>query len=100
MLYLIVVSMLGIQLIREEKHLFSGRMLQSLMQGGHPVKAMFASARNMIAGVLLIIPGVMTDVIAAVLLMIPINNASKSSAYRTEKAANDDVIEGEFHRED
>ena len=100
LLYLVVVAMLGMQLIREEKALFSGRMMQTLTQGGHPIKAMFGSARNMIAGVLLIIPGVITDVIAAILLMIPINDASKASAYRTEKAANDDVIEGEFHRED
>lgn len=100
-LYLVVVAALGLQLIRDEKLLFSGRMMQSLTQGGNPMKAMFGSARNIFAGVLLIIPGVMTDVIAAVLLLIPISNkAQKTPSYQSEKAANDDVIEGEFHRED
>ena len=100
-LYLLVIAVLGLQLIRDEKMLFSGRMMQSLMQSGNPVKAIFGSARNIIAGVLLIIPGIMTDVIAAVLLLLPINNKAKSpSAYQSEKAANDDVIEGEFRRED
>jgi len=100
-LYLVVVAALGLQLIRDEKLLFSGRMMQSLTQGGNPMKAMFGSARNIFAGVLLIIPGVMTDVIAAVLLLIPISNkAQKPQSYQSEKAANDDVIEGEFHRED
>jgi UPF0716 protein FxsA len=101
-LYLVVVALLGLQLIRDEKLLFSGRMMQGLMQGGNPMKAMFGSARNIFAGVLLIIPGVMTDVIAAVLLLIPIHNNKVQGppTYQPEKAANDDVIEGEFHRED
>jgi UPF0716 protein FxsA len=101
-LYLVVVALLGLQLIRDEKLLFSGRMMQGLMQGGNPIKAMFGSARNIFAGVLLIIPGVMTDVIAAVLLLIPIHNnkVQEPPTYQSEKAANDDVIEGEFHRED
>ena len=99
-LYLVVVAILGLQLIRDEKLLFSGRMMQSLTQGGNPMKAMFGSARNIFAGVLLIIPGLMTDVLAAVLLLIPVNNKVQPPAYQSEKAANDDVIEGEFHRED
>ena len=104
-LYLIAIAFLGLQLIRDEKILFSGRMMQSLMQGGNPMKAMFGSARNIFAGILLIIPGVMTDLIAAGLLLIPINNAEPKVSqnhphYQSEKAANDDAIEGEFHRED
>ncbi|MGZ8983437.1 MAG: FxsA family protein [Methylotenera sp.] len=100
-LYLVVVAMLGLQLIRDEKLLFSGRMMQSLSQGGSPIKAMFGGARNIIAGILLIIPGVMTDIIAAILLLIPINHdRQKGTPAQNEKAANDDVIEGEFHRED
>ena len=101
LLYLVVVALLGLQLIRDEKLLFSGRMIQSLMQGGNPVKAIFGSARNIIAGVLLIIPGVITDIIAVILLLIPVNkDGQNASMYQTPKAANDDVIEGEFHRED
>jgi UPF0716 protein FxsA len=99
-LYLVVMFLLGLQLIRDEKILFSGRILQVINQGGNPMKAMFGSARNIIAGILLIIPGVLTDLIAVVLLLIPVNkNDIKSSAFN-QKAANDDVIEGEFHRED
>lgn len=101
LLYLAVVALLGLQLIRDEKLLFFGRMIQSLMQGGNPVKAIFGSARNIIAGVLLIIPGVITDIIAVVLLLIPVNkDGQNASEYQIPKAANDDVIEGEFRRED
>lgn len=100
-LYLVGIAVLGLQLIRDEKQQFSGRMMQNLTQGGSPIKAMFGSARNIVAGVLLIIPGVITDIIAVILLLIPIKSGVQSSpAYKAQKAANDDVIEGEFHRED
>lgn len=101
LLYLIAAGLLGLQLIRDEKLLLSGRIMQSLRAGGNPIKAMFGSARNIIAGVLLILPGVITDIIAVILLLIPVSNKrEQASSFQTEKAANDDVIEGEFRRED
>lgn len=104
-LYLVVIAVLGLRLLRDEKLLFSGRMMQSLAQGANPVKAIFGSARNIIAAILLIIPGVMTDIIAFVLLLIPTQqqvppNNQPGSETHNNRAANDDVIEGEFHRED
>lgn len=97
--YLVVIAFLGLQLIRGEKLLMSAKMMQGLSQGGSPIKIILGSARNMVAGVLLIIPGIMTDIIAAILLLIPISkpnlNADGNQRYHTE-AANDDIIEGEF----
>ena len=98
--YLVVIAYLGLRLIREEKGLFSNRMMQGLMQGAHPLKTLFGSARNLIAGVLLMIPGVITDVIAVILLLIPVNQGAKNGQYHQQQSANDDVIEGEFRRED
>ncbi len=103
LVYLVAVGLLGLQLIRGEKLLMSAKMMQSMSAaGGNPIKTMLGSARNMVAGVLLIIPGVITDIIAVILLLIPISkpnlntatNAQQQSNY--EKAANDDVIEGEY----
>ena len=96
--YLVVIGFLGLQLIRGEKLLLSAKMMQSLSSGGNPIKTLLGSARNMVAGVLLMIPGVMTDIIAVILLLLPISKQKLSSATNTqyEKAANDDVIEGEF----
>jgi UPF0716 protein FxsA len=99
-LYLLVITLLGLRLIRDEKQSFSGRMMQHLSAGGNPIKALFGSARNIMAGVLLIIPGIMTDVLAAILLLIPVNATAQSRPNQQASAANDDVIEGEFHRED
>ena len=86
-LYLLLVAVLGIKLIRDEKSLFSLRMMQTLSQGANPFKAIFGSARNIIAGILLVIPGIMTDIIAAVLLLIPISSdAQQKEAYQTKPA--------------
>ncbi len=114
--YLVVVGYLGLQLIRDEKQLISGKMMQNLRASGNPMKAILGSARNMFAGFLLLVPGVITDVIAVILLLIPIQQAkvdTDASAGETDQpeyeadfgtrfgkersnAANDDVIEGEY----
>jgi UPF0716 protein FxsA len=101
LLYLVVVTILGLRLIRDEKQMLSARVMQGLMGGQHPVKAIFGSARNIIAGILLVIPGIITDIIAAILLLIPAQHAGAAPHQATARpAANDDVIEGEFRRED
>ena len=101
--YLVAVAMLGWRLLQEEKLLVHGRMAQTLMQGGTPAKAMFTSAKNIIAGILLIIPGILSDVLAIILLLMPSTKpvfAGSQAHSKNTKAANDDIIEGEFRRED
>lgn len=125
--YLVVVGILGLQLIKGEKLLLSAKMMQSVASGGNPIKTILGSARNMVAGVLLVIPGVISDVIAVIILLIPLENF-RSTSFKSKsqqrnatnnttnhqqtdqtifnqpgfkqksktKAANDDVIEGEF----
>lgn len=100
LVYLVVIGYLGLQLVRGEKLMMSAKMMQSLAAGGNPVKTLLGSARNMVAGVLLMIPGVITDLIAVILLLIPFGKptlgTSSNQPYQRTKAANDDVIEGEF----
>lgn len=104
LVYVVIVAVLGWRLIMDERQMLAGRMMQTLSLGGTPAKAMFMSIKNLIAGVLLIIPGVITDALAAVLLLLPAAEpATRGGANRTYQrsgAANDDVIEGEFRRED
>ena len=110
--YLVVVGFLGLQLIRDEKQLISAKMMQNLRTSASPMKAVLGSARNIFAGILLLIPGVITDIIAVVLLLIPMQQASVNTdgnvdgAYGSDfethfgrehtNTANDDVIEGEY----
>jgi UPF0716 protein FxsA len=97
--YLILMTVLGLRLIREEKQLFAGRLMQTLAQSATPGSALFGSVKNLIAGILLVIPGVMTDMIAVILLLIPSPPSPSAAAFK-QGAANDDVIEGEFTRDD
>jgi UPF0716 protein FxsA len=100
-----------LQLIKGEKQMMSAKIMQSIQAGGNPFKAAIGAARNLFAGVLLVIPGVITDVIAAILLLIPIQQPkidANTDSYQTygsgfegsrrdadSQPANDDIIEGE-----
>jgi UPF0716 protein FxsA len=97
--YLASVTFLGLRLIKQEKQLFAGRMMQTLAQSASPGSALFGSVKNLIAGILLVIPGVVTDGIAVILLLIPSATSASQAAFK-QGAANDDVIEGEYRRED
>lgn len=105
-LYLLLMAILGWRLILDEKLLMLGRMMQSLAEGGTPMRAIFGSAKNLLAGILLLLPGVISDAIAVILLLLPTPKAAHvprgtpDPGYRAGEAANDDVIEGEFRRED
>ncbi len=114
--YLVVITYLGLQLIKGEKQMISAKMMQSMQAGGSPFKAIMGSARNLVAGILLVIPGIITDMIAVILLLIPIQQVkvdASSGSYQTgsgtdgtgfegsyrkanTRPANDDIIEGEY----
>jgi UPF0716 protein FxsA len=74
--------------------------LASAASGGNPqmlggsLLGLLASARSFFAGLLLIFPGVITDLLALVVLLLP---ARMAGARIMPKAANDDVIDAEFH---
>lgn len=95
-LYMILVTYFGWRLIKEEKQLVFSKLMGAMGRGGNPIKAMLGSARNLFAGILFIVPGVMTDFFAVILLLIPIKDSSPQNINPTEE----DVIEGEYRRDD
>jgi UPF0716 protein FxsA len=95
-LYMVLVTYLGWRLIKEEKQLVFTKLMGAMGQGGNPIKAMIGSARNLFAGILFIIPGVITDFFAVILLLIPIKDSSSQNIHSSEE----DVIEGEYRRDD
>lgn len=94
---LLVSAFAGAMLIAEERLAFMGRMIMTVQSGGSPIRALFESGRTMIAGGLLIFPGVISDVLAILLLLIPARLFGRSTPVNKPV---DDVIEGEFRRED
>jgi UPF0716 protein FxsA len=94
--WLVAAFVGGLALIRFERIAFAPRMIISMQQGETPFRALFTSTRLFIAGGLLIFPGLISDVMALVLLLFP-GTWRRPPMART--AANDEVIEGEFRRE-
>lgn len=94
--WLIASALFGFVLIREEKLAFFGRLVVGMQSGQHPFAAIFDSGKTLIAGVLLIFPGVISDVIALILLLIP----SRKPKIPVNPTQETDVIEGSYRREE
>ncbi|MFP5403200.1 MAG: FxsA family protein [Gammaproteobacteria bacterium] len=92
LLWLVGAAVAGVLLIRFERLAWGARLLFSLQSGTHPLAALFASGRVLLAGGLLVFPGFLSDALALGLLLMP-------GTWRRPRAANDDILEGEFRRE-
>lgn len=87
----------GIALISVERAAWSARLLFSLRAGTNPLASLFASGRILLAGGLFVFPGFISDALALVLLLIPGTWTRRPPG--PMRAANDDVLEGQFKRE-
>lgn len=89
--WLIFGLLAGRLLIKGESMAMVGRLAATMQSGQSPFAALWRSGRTMLAGVLLIFPGVISDVIALLLLLWP------NSAVRPFKSnvPDDNVVEGE-----
>lgn len=96
LLWLILAAFAGWTLIQEEKLAVFGRLFSSLQSGQPLGYAMLDSVRTLFAGVLLIFPGVVSDVMALVLLLLPRPKAGRNKNQPAEEI----VIEGEWQREE
>jgi UPF0716 protein FxsA len=74
-----------------------------MSQGGNLISGILGSAKNLLAGALFLFPGVITDLIGIVLLLIPVQASLNQNANPFQQDVhkkNDDIIEGEYRRED
>jgi UPF0716 protein FxsA len=96
--WLMLSAVAGWALIQEERLAMFGRLFSSL-QSGQPLGfAMLDSLRTLFAGVLLIFPGVISDGLAVILLLLPNFGTPRQPA---RDAGQDEVIiEGEWQREE
>ncbi|MCX7627409.1 MAG: FxsA family protein [Methylophilaceae bacterium] len=91
--YLLFAAIAGWLMIAEERLAIFGRLFHIVQSGHHPALALLTSAKKMVAGLLLIFPGVISDLLAVLLLLIPL----PVSRQRRQDAG---WIEGEWRRED
>ena len=92
--WLVFAAVCGVFLLRVEKLVWALRIAASLREQRSPLGALLTSARSVVAGLLLIFPGVISDVCALLLLIWPLPKGRP-----LDGSGGPDVIEGEYRRE-
>ena len=94
--YIVVMAILGWQLIQDEKMMVITKLVAMMSQGGNLISGILGSAKNLLAGALFLFPGVITDLIGIVLLLIPVQASLNQNANPFQQDVhkkNDDIIE-------
>ncbi len=105
--WVIFAAIAGIVLIKQARFSLISRLGQALAHGQFSLAALIDSFRTVIAGLLLVFPGVLSDVLALTILLIPIRepavaraaNGPRQGRHTGPPVNPDGVIEGEFRRE-
>ena len=94
--WVVLAACAGIALIKEARFAMLARLAAGLAQGRFSIAAFTDSARTVVAGILLVFPGVVSDLIALTLLLWPGPRMVTESASRRRSGGT--LIEGEFRR--
>jgi UPF0716 protein FxsA len=93
--WLVFSACAGIALIKEARFALVARLAAGVAQGRFSITALTDSARTVLAGLFLIFPGVISDLIALMLLLLP---SSRAVNEVTRPPPQRPFIEGEFRR--
>ena len=93
--WVVLAACAGMALIKEARFAMIARLTAGLAQGQFSIAALTDSARTVLAGLLLIYPGVVSDLIAITLLLLPGPHLAGESLSRERGGT---LIEGEFRR--
>jgi UPF0716 protein FxsA len=93
---MVLAACAGAALIKEARFALLARLAAGVAQGRFSITALTDSARTVLAGLFLIFPGVISDVIALMLLLWPSPRVVSEAVRRP--AAHRGFIEGEFRR--
>jgi UPF0716 protein FxsA len=94
--WVVLAACAGMALIKEARIALVARLAAGFAQGRFAIAALTDSARTVLAGIFLIFPGVVSDLIALTLLLLPGPRVVVESGIR--RAAQGNLIEGEFRR--
>ena len=94
--WVVLAACAGMALIKEARFAMLARLAAGLAQGRFSITAFTDSARTVVAGILLVFPGVVSDLIALTLLLWPGPRMATESASRRRSGGT--LIEGEFRR--
>lgn len=102
LVWLVGSAIAGVLLLRKERSTFRAKTLAAL-RGDQPLlRGLVDSGRRILAALLLISPGVVSDLIALLLLLLPINLGAPLATQRAgfSRGFRRDSLEGDFRRLD
>ena len=91
----VLAACAGMALIKEARFALLARLAAALAEGQFSITALVESARTVVAGLLLIFPGVISDALALALLLLPIE---RPAVERAPIRSHGTIIDGEFRR--
>ncbi len=94
--WVVLSACAGMALIKEARFALVARLAAGVAEGQFSITALTHSARTVLAGLLLIFPGVVSDLIAITLLLLPGPRAAAEPVSR--RGSRGAIIEGEFRR--
>jgi UPF0716 protein FxsA len=93
--WMLLSACAGMALIKEARFAMLARLAAGLAHGEFPIVALTDSARTVLAGLLLIFPGVVSDFIAITLLLLP---RAEAVLHAKRPRPRLPVIDAEFRR--
>jgi len=96
--WLVFAAMAGVALLKEARFALVARLGAALAAGQFSIAAFVDSGRTVLAGLLLIFPGVISDFLALTLLLLP-RRVPEPVHARAHFRTHADVIDGQFRRE-
>jgi len=99
LVWLLVSASIGTLLLRHERGGFRARTLGAL-RGDQPLmRGLVDSGRKVLAGMLFILPGILSDLLAVALLLLPIN-LGRQLAAQAAGGGFGDSLDGDYRRID
>ncbi|HEY2865270.1 MAG TPA: FxsA family protein [Casimicrobiaceae bacterium] len=96
LLWLLISAAVGMMLLRHERGGFRERTLGAL-RGDQPLmRGLVDSGRKVLAAMLFILPGILSDVLAVALLLLPINVGRRLATQAA--TAGFDSLDGDYRR--
>ena len=98
--WVVLAAVAGVALLKEARFALVARLGAALAAGQFSIAAFVDSARTVLAGLLLIFPGIISDFIALLLLLLPRQVPEPVHAHAHAHARpRGHVIDGQFRRE-
>ena len=94
--WVVIAAIAGVALLKEARFALVARLGAALAAGQFSIAAFVDSARTVLASLLLIFPGIISDFIALLLLLLP---RQMPEPVHVHARAQGNVIDGQFRRE-